>query len=98
MKPRGHKTIAADPESAPMVKKLFEEYAKGIYKESEITRMANSLGFTSIKGNKIRQQAIHKMLRSKIYTGTFVHKGAEKQGVFKPLITTELFERVQFYI
>ncbi len=98
MKPGGHKTIVPDPERAPMVKKLFEEYAKGIYKESEITRMANSLGFTSIKGNKIRQQAIHKMLRSKIYTGTFVHKGAEKQGVFEPLITTELFERVQFYI
>ncbi|KKS53576.1 MAG: Site-specific recombinase, partial [Candidatus Gottesmanbacteria bacterium GW2011_GWA1_42_26] len=47
MKPGGHKTIVPDPERAPMVKKLFEEYAKGIYKESEITRMANNLGFTT---------------------------------------------------
>ena len=73
MKPGGYKTIVPDPEREPLIKKLFEEYAKGIYKESEITRIANSLGFTTIKGNKIRQQAIHKMLRSKIYTGTFVH-------------------------
>jgi hypothetical protein len=98
MRPGGYKTIVPDPERAPLVKKLFEEYAKGIYKESEITRMANDLGFTTSKGNKIRQQVIHKMLRSKIYTGTFMHKGVEKQGVFESLITTELFERVQFYI
>ena len=98
MKPGGHKTIVPDPERAPVVKKLFEEYAKGIYKESEITRMANSIGFTTSKGNKIRQQVIHKMLRSRIYTGVFMLKGQEMQGAFEPIITTELFERVQFYI
>ena len=98
MKPGGYKTIVPDTERAPIVKKLFEEYAKGIYKESEITRMANNIGFTTPKGNKIRQQVIHKMLRSRIYTGVFLCRGQEMQGAFEPIITTELFERVQFYI
>lgn len=97
-KPDGHKTIIPDPERASLVKKLFEEYAKGIYKVTEITRMANKLGMTTQRGLPIRQQSVHKMLRSLTYTGVFVHKGEEIQGMFEPLMGTELFERVQFYL
>ena len=38
MKPGGSKTIVPDPERAPLVKKLFEEYAKGIYKSRRSPR------------------------------------------------------------
>lgn len=95
----GRKTIEPDPEIAPFIKRLFEEYAKGIYKVSELTRMAHSWGMRAKRSNKpIRQQAIHKILRSKLYTGRFDYKDEEIEGGFEPIISVELFNKVQFYL
>lgn len=94
----GIKTIIPDPETASFIKRLYEEYAKGIYKVSELTRMGNTWGLKSLKGKPIRQQAIHKILRNKLYAGIIDHKGNEIQGNFEPIIGIELFQRVQFYL
>lgn len=94
----GTKTIIPDPETAQFIKRLFEEYAKGIYKVSELTRMASTWGLKSLKGKPIRQQAIHKILRNKLYAAIIYHKGNEIQGNFEPIIGIELFQRVQFYL
>ena len=99
LKADGKKTIEPDPEIAPYIKRLFEEYAKGIYKVTEITRMAQAWGLKAKRSNKpIRQQAVHKILRSKLYTGRFDHKGEEVEGDFEPIISIELFNKVQFYL
>ena len=36
----------------PVVKKLFYEYASGIYSLADLTRMADEFGFQTIRGNK----------------------------------------------
>ena len=93
------KTIEPDPEVAPFIKRLFEEYAKGIYKVSELTRMAHSWGMRAKRSSKpIRQQAVHKILRTKLYTGRFDYKDEEIEGGFEPIISVELFNKVQFYL
>lgn len=97
-KAEGHKTIIPDPELAPLVKRLFEEYSKGIYKVSELTRMARGFGFKTPKGKPIAEQSIHKMLRNKLYAGIIEHKGEEYQAKFEPLVTLEVFNKVQFHL
>lgn len=46
------KTIIPDLETAPFIKRLYEEYTKGIYKVSELTRMANTWCLKSLKENR----------------------------------------------
>jgi site-specific DNA recombinase len=92
----GKKVIEPDPEVAPLIVKLFEWYATGNYSLHQVARMAREAGLVYRKSKRpVSRAAIHAILRSRIYTGKFTWKGKVYQGIHRPLITEELWERVQ---
>jgi site-specific DNA recombinase len=94
--PNGRKTIAPDPDVAPMVSRLFEWYATGNYSLEDLTAMAHTAGLVSRRSKApLLRGTIHKILRNRIYMGVFEWKGKICQGIHVPLITQDLWEGVQ---
>ena len=94
--PDGKKIIAIDPEVAPIVSKLFEWYATGQYALKEVAQKARDAGFLYRRtGASVPVSAVHSILRNRLYTGQFEWNGKLFQGRHQPLISVELWERVQ---
>ena len=94
--PDQRRLIVPDPDRAPLVAKLFEWYATGDYSLKEVGRMARQAGFTFRKsGAAIPTATAHRILRKRIYTGDFEWKGRVFQGTHPPIISRELWQRVQ---
>ena len=94
--PDGKKIISTDPEVAPIVSKLFEWYATGQYALKEVARKARDAGFIYRRtGASVPISAVHSILRNRLYTGQFEWNGKLIQGQHQPLVSFELWERVQ---
>jgi len=94
----GVKDIIIDPERAPIIKKMFERVAKNGDSGRTIKRWLDQIGFTSRQGKNVALSQVYLMLKNPFYTGRFkypVNGGKWYQGKHKPLITLELFDRVQ---
>jgi site-specific DNA recombinase len=94
------RTVAIDPERAQYVQLAFELAATGDY---TMERLARVLGE---KGLRMRSQAnrpagpvsakyLARVLRDRYYIGFVSYQGEEYQGRHEPLVTAELFARVQ---
>jgi site-specific DNA recombinase len=73
-------------------------YATGRYSIKEITEKMYEEGFRSIHGNKVSRSNIHNMLKTTLYYGEFLWKGKIYKGAYEPLISRELFDRVQYVL
>ncbi len=94
--PEGKRIIAVDPRVAPIVSKCFEWYADGLTSLSDVAKKAHQHGLTYKRsGAAVPRSAIHTMLRNRLYTGEFDWKGKRYQGKHAPLVSVELFEKVQ---
>lgn len=92
----GKKTIEPDTETAPLIEKAFEWYATGNHSVKEVAAMLKDAGLVFKKSkNSVPQSSIHKILRSRIYTGEFEWDGKVYKGKYEPIITMELWEAVQ---
>lgn len=92
----GKKIIAADPETAPIVAKLFEWYATGALSLKEAAKRARAAGLAYRRsGAAVPVSTIHSILRNRLYTGEFEWNGRLYRGSHQPLVSRELWERVQ---
>ena len=92
----GKRFIQPDPDIGPMVGQLFEWYATGNYSLREISKKIQEEGFVFRKtGHKIPKSVVHKILKNPIYHGDFKWAGKVYKGNHEPLITKELYDRVQ---
>jgi site-specific DNA recombinase len=81
---------------APIVSKLFEWYATGQYALKEVAQKARDVGFIYRRtGANVPVSAVHSILRNRLYTGQFEWNGKLFQGRHQPLVSVELWERVQ---
>ncbi|MCL5292489.1 MAG: recombinase family protein [Actinobacteria bacterium] len=92
--------ITVDEERAPFVKLAFELYSTGEYSLTELQKELAKRGFKSrpnrkSPGTPVAKSYIAKMLRNEFYTGVVVWQGVRYQGTQEPLITKELYDRVQ---
>jgi DNA invertase Pin-like site-specific DNA recombinase len=88
--------IEPDPARAPIIVKLFEWYASGEYSLKALTKMAAAAGLTNrTGGSPLVEAKIHQLLQNPIYYGEFFWLGQLHQGLHEPIITRDLFERVQ---
>jgi len=83
-----------DPETAPIVQKIFEMYASGMM-VSEINKYLNDKRLKTAYGNAFNKNSLHRMLRNKRYVGVYVYKDREIPGGMPRIIEDELFGRVQ---
>jgi site-specific DNA recombinase len=93
---RGKKIIEPDPMLAPIITRMFEWYATGEYSLAEVTKMSRAQGMTFRKSkDAVPRATVHKILRNRLYTGSFDWDGKTYSGVHAPLVTIQLWERVQ---
>ena len=91
-KPR--KILIIDEDSAPIVKYVFEEYAKGTSKKdimAELTRR----GYKNSKNKPLSLTSFQNNLTSRKYIGEVEHEGVVYTNIYPPLIDIATFETVQ---
>lgn len=92
----GKRFIQPDPEVGWQVCKLFEWYATGNYSLLELTKKSHNEGFVSRKsGQMVPKSVVHKILKNPLYYGEFRWAGKMYKGIHEPLISWDLFDRVQ---
>ncbi|MFH1820467.1 MAG: recombinase family protein, partial [Candidatus Nealsonbacteria bacterium] len=87
--------IDVDPEKGPKIRKLFEIYVTGEY---NLKSLANWCKENKLKGNMNKEMAIshvQKILQNIFYIGLMKYKGEIFEGKHIPLISKELFDKVQ---
>jgi len=87
--------IVPDSERAPIVRRMFETYARTNISLVDLSKWAASQGLRTREGGVLRKAALHTLLRNPIYCGTIRWKGNLYEGKHEPLISRALFERVQ---
>lgn len=82
-----------DPETAPIVRRIFEEYAAGKPYPSIIEDL-NRDGLRSRFG-EFKRNSIRKLLRNEKYIGVYRYKDIYDPDAIPPIIEKELFYKVQ---
>jgi site-specific DNA recombinase len=94
--PDGKKIIEPDPETAPLIGRLFEWYAAGTLSLREAARKVRAAGLVHRKsGAPVPVSTVHAILRNRLYAGVFEWNGHLYPGTHQPLVSSELWERVQ---
>ena len=91
----GRKIIVPDPVRAPLVQKLLEWYASEDYAIRDLAKKARAHDLTYKSGNRITKSSVHAILRYRLYTGWFEWKGRLLQEVHDPLVSVQVWTRVQ---
>jgi DNA invertase Pin-like site-specific DNA recombinase len=94
------RSVALDPERAPLVKLAFEMYAQGDATYKDIAEELEDRGLRtratpSRTAKPLLPQQVQTMLRNPYYIGVVSHKGDKYEGRHEALIEVELFEEVQ---
>ncbi len=93
-------TIDIDLERAPLVTFAFEQYATGRYSIAQLRDLLTEHGLTTRPSPSRPAQAVSisrlaLILRNPYYTGVMRYKGALYVGRHEPLVTKEIFLKVQ---
>lgn len=91
--------IAIDPVKGPLVRQLFEAAATGRYSLRDLVQLAEHLGLrggrhASRSNSRIGKSQLVKILNCRVYTGSFDWSGVRYRGIYEPLISVELFDKV----
>ena len=92
---QGKKVHVIDDNTAPLVKKMFEMYATGNFSVVELTKRINLTGLRNRNGNKLSKTRVHDFLSDPFYYGDMRWNDKIYKGAHEPLITLELFNKVQ---
>ena len=63
---RDGKSLMADPERAPIVRRVFEAYATGRYTKQEVLQQARAWGLTNRRNRPLTSQAIGVLLSNQL--------------------------------
>ena len=87
--------IVPDPDRAPIVRSMFETYARTRISLSDLSEWAATQGLRTRQGGMLRKGALHKLLTNPVYCGAIRWAGKVYEGKHEPLVSNALFERVQ---
>ena len=101
-----NKKLVVNPTEAAQIRHLFEKYLE-LQSVNDLTDYAKQTGILGKRwetakrkmrgGNPISKMSMHRILRDKVYIGQIENKkeGTFTKGEHEPIISTELFNRVQ---
>jgi DNA invertase Pin-like site-specific DNA recombinase len=94
------RTVEIDPQRAEHVRWAFETYACGEVTLVQLTDMLEARGMTLAPGantpeRPMSRSTVNRMLRNPYYIGLVTWRGVQHEGTHEPLISRELFYRVQ---
>ncbi len=92
------KLATPDPERAPLILALFERYATGQESDRSLAAWLNATGARTARNREFGKDTVREMLCNAAYAG-YVSGLREKtrtiKGLHEPIVTDELFDRVQ---
>jgi len=88
------KNVVIDYNNHLIVQDIFKMYSE-CRNLSEVARLCSEKGYKTNNGNDFSKQAISNMLHNDFYTGIVRHSNIKVQGTHEPIISKELFDRVQ---
>lgn len=89
-----NKKVVINEEQARIVKKVFEDYANGKSKQ-EIKKELNALNIKTNTNSKFSLQSLQNMLSNEKYIGIYKSKLADNNNYYPPIISNDVFEKVQ---
>jgi site-specific DNA recombinase len=91
------KTLIPDPERAPLVQQMFEDYASGRFTKQEVLARITERGLRTRRGLVLSPQSFGKMLRNQIYIGLIdcPEYSVSTRGNFEALVGEQTFYRAQ---
>ena len=99
---KGTKTVVIDPQLAPVVRRAFETYAEGNCTLDAMQAFFADNGILSKKykergkgGLRLHIDWVRRFLRNPFYYGHFEYAGELYEGKHQPIISKQLFDRVQ---
>lgn len=95
---RGQNRIFIDEQRAPIIRKIFEMVGHQRMTGRAVHAYLKGIDFRTTTGKFVQLSSIYRILKCSFYNGTFeypVGSGRFYKGAHEPLITKELFDRVQ---
>lgn len=92
------KSLVADPERGPAVRRIFDEYATGRFTKQQVLQHATKAGLRNRRGRPLGSQAIGMLLHNRLYAGVIDVPGygvRARRGDFDPLVSEDTFYRAQ---
>jgi|GEM_PF-304854 DNA invertase Pin-like site-specific DNA recombinase len=92
------KLAVPDPPRAPLVLQLFERYATGQESDRTLAAWLNATGARTARGRQFGKDTVREMLCNAAYAGYVSglrDKSRAIKGLHEPIVTDELFDRVQ---
>ena len=88
------KHIQIDPDTAPVVQKIFEMYASG-QSMADIIRYLNANQIKTSYGNEFNKNSINRILRNKRYIGEYTYRDKEIPDGLPRIVDEDLFWEAQ---
>ena len=89
------RNIVPEPREAKIVKKVFEEFATGKFGLTATSNRLAEFGVKSSNGKPRSNSSIYNLLTNELYIGVMRWKDEPFEGSYQPLITKQLFAKVQ---
>ena len=101
--PRGYRvhrdaaksSVVIDPLEGPLIASAFELYSSGWYSVKRLSRHLANRGLTSRSKTPLAPSHLRRLLKNPFYVGRLVWKNLQLPGRHEPLISPQLFDRVQ---
>lgn len=89
--------LVADPAVAPLVRRAFEMFSKGVYTKQHVLSELAAQGLRRRSGRPLTSQDFHRLLTNQFYIGVVSSPKWQEShpGAHEPLVERETFERVQ---
>lgn len=90
-----------DEDAAAGVRLAFQAYSTGAYSHADIARLLNESGYRPAQRHGKHslpmwsKDSVAVILQNRFYTGQVQYKGEWLEGLHEPIVSAELFERVQ---
>ena len=85
---------AIDPKTAPVVQRIFHDYADG-KPMKQIADELNAQGIRTSWGNAFTFNGLRSILHNEAYTGVYEYAGVRIEGGMPKIIEQDLYDRVQ---
>ena len=88
------KRYVEDPETAPIVTQIFDDYAHGVSMQKIADRL-NAQGVRTTRGYKFTPKSLNKMLKNRAYLGEYSFGEHVIEGGMPQLVDDDVFDEVQ---
>lgn len=92
------KTIIIDKRYAPLVRQMFELYARGDQTMADIADFLKENGAITSGGKLFKDDKVKSILQNPFYYGHFIYNGELHEGRHTPIMSKALWDKVQAVI